>query len=110
MAAQQRQETGIQQAVTHSGPTWVEYATEYVRVYLTEHDELFCDDVWAHGLVVPASPRAFGQVMKTAIREGWMVPTDRARKSVRSNNSPRTVYRSTLMQPIGRPSYPTYEP
>ena len=95
-AAETRQTEGITSAVQHSGPTWIAYATQYVRVYLTHHDELFCDDVWAHGLQRPKSPRAFGQVMKTAIREGWMVPTSRARRSHQSNNALRAVYATNI--------------
>jgi len=105
--ANTRQHAGINQAVQHSGPTWLEYATEYVQCYLTEHPELFCDDVWTHGLTRPVSARAFGQVMKTAIREGWMVATGQVRPSAQSNNSLRNVYRSLIC--TGTPTqYPTF--
>jgi hypothetical protein len=94
--AAERQADGINRAVQHAGQTWVDYATSFVWQYLTDHAELFCDDVWAAGLVRPESPRAFGQVMKRALRDGWMVATDRSRRSVNSNLSIRTVYRSTI--------------
>ena len=107
-AAQLRQETGIGRAVAHSGPTWTEYATDYVRVYLTRHSELFCDDVWASGLTAPKSPRAFGAAMKAAIKNEWMVPTGRARRSHQSNNALRNVYRSRIYTASKLLDYPTF--
>jgi hypothetical protein len=96
IAADERQQTGIAAAVRHSGPTWQEYAIEYIRVYLTHHRELFCDDVWRSGLVAPASPRAFGQVMKHALHHHWMGPSEKARRSTQSNNALRQVYTSRI--------------
>ena len=82
-----RRDDGMARAVAHSGPEWLAYAYDFVQVYLERNEFLFCDDVWAAGLIEPESPRAFGQVMKHALRSGWMEKTDRARPSVRSNQS-----------------------
>ena len=91
-----RQDDGIWRAVQHAGEPWVDYATRYVYCYLAEHRELFCDEVWAAGLVRPESPRAFGQIVKNALAAGWMEPTGNVRKSANSNMSLRMVYRSLI--------------
>jgi hypothetical protein len=109
VAADARQEAGLASAVQHSGPTWQEYAIEYIRVYLTHHQQLFCDDVWTSGLAAPASPRAFGQVMKTALHHRWMVPSGSARRSTQSNNALRQVYTSRIYDD-GRSTIPYPEP
>jgi len=106
--AQRRQEEGIHRAVNHAGITWVDYATRYMEVYLLRHRELFCDDVWDSGLEVPESPRAFGQVMKNALREGWMEPSSTPRRSAQSNNSFRTVYRSLIYVGMTKAPYPRW--
>jgi hypothetical protein len=110
VAADSRASTGIASAVAHSGPTWQSYAMSYIRIYLTHHRELFCDDVWSSGLTVPASPRAFGQVMKGAIRAGWMTASGRGRRSAQSNNSVRSIYTSNLYDPTSTVPYPTPPP
>ena len=94
-AAAQRDD-GIDRAVQHTGRWWIVYAHDFLYVYLTDHREMFCDDVWAAGLIVPESPRAFGQVVKNALAAGWMEPTGNARKSANSNLSLRMVYRSLI--------------
>lgn len=94
--AQARQEDGIARAVDHSGEIWRTYATEFMRDFCRRNREVFCDDIWADGLERPPSPRAFGQIMKDAIRYGWIVKTDRFRPSVQSNNSARQIYESKL--------------
>jgi len=106
--AADRRDTGIAAAVYAAGD-WVAYATEYVHAYLIDHHYLFVDDVWTHGLARPTSPRAFGQVMKTALRNGWMTKTSEARPSVNSNLSLRSVYRSTIYN-TAPCVYPTWEP
>jgi len=94
--AQRKQEIGLGRAVTKSGPEWVKYAIEFLHQYAREHLEVFCDDIWLAGLERPESPRAFGQVMKHAIREGWIVKHGEGRPSRQGNLSVRPVYRSTL--------------
>jgi hypothetical protein len=106
--AEQRRDAGMAAAAATTGPTWIDYATEYVRCYLLDHHYLFCDDVWLHGLARPESPRAFGQVMKNAIRNGWMTKTSEARASVNSNLSLRSVYRSNIYD-TERAAYPRWE-
>jgi hypothetical protein len=104
-----RRDAGISAAVTHSGSDWVEYATQYLCIYLATHEELFCDDVWAHGLASPESPRAFGQVMKNALRFGWMHAGPNMRRSVSSNLSLRPVYVSDIFAPGALGVFPEWE-
>lgn len=108
LEAEARRDAGMASATRHSGQTWQEYALEYVRVYLLDHEYLFCDDVWEHGLVRPDSPRAFGQVMKSAIRNGYMLKTHMARPSVQSNQSLRSIYKS-LIRDTEQAPYPVFE-
>jgi hypothetical protein len=103
-------EDGMTRAVRHAGWTWVEYATEFIRVFLIHHRELFVDDVWAAGLATPDSPRAFGQPMKSALAAGWMHRTEFARPSVRSNLAVRPVYASRIHDPRAIDDYPTWTP
>lgn len=105
--AEERRDAGMATANQHAGQTWIEYATDYVEAYLIDHDYLFCDDVWEHGLVKPDSSRAFGQVMKNALRYGWMSKTSMARPSVQSNMSLRSIYRSSLRGQPAKP-YPVF--
>lgn len=94
--ASAKRDDGIDRAVQHAGQPWILYANDFLCTYLTNHREMFCDDVWAAGLIVPESPRAFGQVVKNAMAAGWMEPTGNARKSANSNLSLRMVYRSLI--------------
>lgn len=94
--AQAAQDDGVAASVAASGDEWQEYAVMYVKNYLRTHNLLFCDDVWAEGLEVPVSPRAFGAVMRKAISAGWMRPSGAHRRSKSSNNSMRPVYLSLI--------------
>ena len=105
-AANARQADGLSRAVEHSGAEWQDYATAFVRVYLLHHRELFVDDVWLAGLERPASPRAFGQVMKHALRHEWIAHSGSWRRSASSNNTMKPVYRSRIYAPSSTATYP----
>ena len=90
------QEEGLRQSTNRSGKEWIEYAKAFLRVYLLEHEKLFCDDVWESGLERPASPRAFGAVMKHAKKCGWMEEAGESRKSRQAHMAIRVVYRSLI--------------
>lgn len=88
-----------------AGIEWLDYATEFVRTYLEQHDFLHVDELWDAGLAAPVSPRALGAVMKHAARSGWMepiesnlfgVPGEVCRPSVRSHGQLKRVWRSLL--------------
>ena len=98
-AAEARQAEGLALVVANAGESWVDYATAFMHRYCLNNGTVFCDDVWQSGLERPASPRAFGTVMKHALKQGWIVKTYQARPSTQSNNALRNVYRSTIYQP-----------
>jgi len=90
------QQEGLRQSTGRSGEEWVEYAKGFVHSYLLKHGKLFCDDVWDAGLERPASPRAFGAVMKHAKKCGWMEEAGESRKSKQAHMAIRVVYRSLI--------------
>lgn len=94
--AENKREDGIEQSSDHSGIDWLEEAKAFMWRYCKSNEFVFCDDVWEAGLERPESPRAFGAVMRHAIRSKWITKTDRARPSVQSNLSMRMVYKSRL--------------
>lgn len=89
---------GLAQSVGRSGSEWVEYANDFVHTYLFHHSTLFCDDVWVAGLERPASPRAFGQVMKNAKKQGWMIESGEMRKTRQGHMTLRVVYDSLVFK------------
>ena len=89
---------GIAQSEDTSGPDWAEYADGFIDQYLTRHPYLFVDDLWDAGLLSPSSPRALGARMQAAARRGSMVKTKEYRPSVRSNLSPKPVWRSLIYE------------
>jgi len=95
-AAQRAQDSGIDKSVEHAGQDWLDYAKRFMRAFCERHATVFCDDVWEAGLRQPASPRAFGAVMKHAMRQGWISPSGEQRRSRQSNNAYRMVYVSNL--------------
>ena len=90
------QQDGLQRSTSRSGEDWLNYAKEFLRVYLLDHEKLFCDDVWDSGLERPASPRAFGAAMKHAKKCGWMEEAGESRKSKQAHMAIRVVYRSLI--------------
>ena len=91
-----RRDIGVAQSEITSGPDWAEYADTFIDTYLTRHPYLFVDDLWDAGLEPPTSPRALGARMQAAARRGVMVKTADYRPSVRSNLSPKPVWRSLI--------------
>lgn len=94
--AANKREIGITKSSEHSGEDWLEYAKDFMIGYCTENEYIFCDDIWKAGLEKPESPRAFGAVMRHALRNNWIIKTDQARPSVQSNLSLRMVYKSLI--------------
>jgi hypothetical protein len=95
---------GMQIAADHAGQPWQDNALAALRRYLRLHETMFVDDLWD---VLPPcdSDRALGSVIQNAARQGWMaklkvpgVHPDAfvARPSVRSNGTPKPVWRSAL--------------
>ena len=90
------QQEGLRQSTGRSGEEWLAYAKGFVRSYLLKNEKLFCDDVWEAGLERPASPRAFGAVMKHAKASRWMEEAGESRKSKQAHMAIRVVYRSLI--------------
>ena len=106
-AAAEARETGMAKSAETSGEEWALYARRFVKEFLETHDSLHVDDLWAAGLEEPVSARGLGQVVKDAIRSGWMVRWPAydsqmnevgvvARPSVSSNLSLKPVWKSKL--------------
>ena len=95
--------TGIAQSEETSGADWAEYADAFIEEYLTDHPYLFVDDLWDAGLEAPASPRGLGARMQAAARRGSMFKTEEYRPSVRSNLSPKPVWKSLVYTPLLTP-------
>jgi hypothetical protein len=75
---------------------WKDTATLWLIDYLHGHEEFFSDDVWAAGLPEPPEARAFGPIVRRAIRAGHIVATEQTRPRTRGHATPAVVYRSTL--------------
>jgi hypothetical protein len=97
MEAMIKADDGLAAATEHSGPEWLTKAKDFLHDYCANNSSIFCDEVWDAGLPRPESPRAFGSVIKHAIKHGWMESTGEARPSRQSNMGLRMVYRSLLI-------------
>ena len=93
---------GIAQSEETSGPDWAEYADSFIDTHLTRYPFMFVDELWDAGLVVPTSPRALGARMQAAARRGSMEKTDQYRPSVRSNLSPKPIWKSLIYDATAR--------
>jgi hypothetical protein len=109
--AVQRRDIGIDQSAEHAGEEWKREALVLARRYCETHDLVFVDDLWDWGLESGESDRALGNVIQTAARAGWIekipmrgVHPDAfaSRPSVRSNLSPKPVWKSRISRvPVG---------
>ena len=100
-----RRDTGMEHARAHAGPDWAQAALRLARAYCEQHAYVFVDDLWAWGLEHGESDRALGAVIQLAARLGWIakIPARQvhpdayvSRPSVRSNLSPKPVWRSLI--------------
>lgn len=102
--ADERRAIGMEQAAEHAGEAWQREALALARRYCESHQYVFADDLWSWGLAKSASDRALGEVIKIAARLGWIekipypgIPDAFAsKKSVRSNLSPKPLWRSLI--------------
>ena len=98
---EEKRDAGVKLSSDNSGEIWKEYAIGFIKDYLKNHHNLFCDDLWSAGLAIPSSPRGLGAVIKHASREGWIQEQTTngcilARPSVRSNLALSRVWKSNL--------------
>lgn len=99
-AAEAARDAAIDRVSIGAEDGWVTAALEAVRAVAMSCDEFTTDEVWAvldrAGTWAPREPRAMGAVLNTAARRGWIVATDRVRRSLRIVNHarPQRVWRS----------------
>lgn len=73
-----------------------------VRRVAVVRRELTSDDVWqdyrAHNHDTPTEPRVLGAVMRAAVKEGYIAPTDRFEPSQRpeTHRSPKRIWASKV--------------
>lgn len=98
MAAAKRDD-GMRRADEHADDEWKDRASALLDAYLRQHPEFFVDDFWRESaLDAPREARALGPIIQRAAREGRIVKTGNYRPSVRSNLTPKPVWRSTVYE------------
>ena len=82
--------------LTPAPSDWIARAVEVVRRVASMRDEFTADDVWDEiDRPEGADPRAMGDAMRLAHKEGFCEPTARVRPNPRNpNNRPQRVWRS----------------
>jgi len=93
--ARAERDIALQRVGDAAGLEWRDQAHEWLRGYLEHHPELFPDTALRDG-PEPPEKRAWGVVVRRAIRDGWIVPTGEFRARTRGHCTPGPVYRSTL--------------
>lgn len=76
--------------------SWQSLALAVVEEYAKTHEYFLAEDVREYGqhlLPEPPEPRAWGAVLKAAVRRG-IIMADGTAKARTSNNSPKTRWRS----------------
>lgn len=97
-AAEQRQ-AALVRVEEHADDGWLSQALEAVRQCAQRYPEFISDVVWEYtDLPHTREDRALGSVFLKAARQGWIKKTDRVRPSVRSNLSPKPVWRSLIYE------------
>lgn len=99
--AKQRADKGIGESAKNAGDPWVSYAIKFLEDYLVRHETMHVDRLWDSGLTEPNSPRALGQVIRVAIKQGWIAKIQApggivALPSIRSNMQLKPVWRSMI--------------
>jgi hypothetical protein len=87
----------LQRVDDHADPDWKDVALEAVYATARARPEFISDDVWLVGeLPRTREDRALGPVFLRAVRNGWIVKTDRVRPSVRSHLSGKPIWVSRI--------------
>lgn len=99
-AARKARDEGLERvAAGHS--SWCDEAYRAVVLVAGQRDEFIVDDVWSY-VDEPKEPRAMGAVMRQAVADGVIAPTETYRPSARrtAHRNPRRVWKS-LVRPGG---------
>lgn len=97
-----RAEEGIEQSSTNAGQYWIDDATQALKQILIKQPSFFCDEIWDH-IERGNSPRAFGQVVRNAVKEGWIEEIHHkngivAKPSNSSNRQLKRIWKSNLYE------------
>ena len=82
-------------------PNWQDRAIALLSIYLVSHDTFITEDfrTWAtaNGLDEPQEPRAYGAVIRRAVKSGMIRATGEYRQTtnIKSHSRPMMVWRKT---------------
>ena len=97
-AAAERRDAGMARAAEHAGTPWATLAYGWLQAFAQHHEFFHVDEFWdwslPRGMTEGPSPRAFGAVIQRAAKAGLISKTRVSAPSVRSNLSPKPVWRS----------------
>jgi hypothetical protein len=97
--AKDKRERGVQRAADHAGPDWQDAALQQLIDYARQHDRFLTEDVreyaLQHGLDDPPDGRAWGHVVRRAVRLGH-IDRDGYRAAKSSNCSPKPLWKSLI--------------
>ena len=82
-------------------PAWIAQVTTLVRSLALKQREFTSDEVWSEvheKLSLPLEPKLIGNALQRAQREGWILKTDRVRRSTRPacHRRPAAIWRSLI--------------
>jgi hypothetical protein len=88
----------IEKAEAGASPEWKAEALETVYFVATYKDEFTTDEVWVRLKTKTRENRAMGAVMLTAVKMGYVRPTERFTPSLRpsQHRRPLRIWESTL--------------
>lgn len=94
---------GIQKASETAGEQWIQEALFVLKDLLRLKPSFFCDDIWEAGLHKGKQPKALGQVIRIAVKEGWIEEIKHANGIVAfpsnsSNRQLKRVWKSNLYE------------
>lgn len=78
---------------------WNAYCDAFIVDYLLSRAELFCDDLWAAGLIKPPNMKALGPRIRAAARAGLMRKSGRTRPSILSKMGHKPIWLSLIFEP-----------
>ena len=93
--ARARRDSGIAKAEASAG-TWMDEAWAFLLEYARTHETVFCDELWQAGLPPTTQPKALGALFRRASGKAKVLEHAGYRPSVRSNMSPKPLWRSLL--------------
>lgn len=94
--AEERKRIGIERSANRERD-WTDRAKSVIQVYLVRNETFFVDEFWASEMIEqPENMKALGHVVRYASKQKWMTKSGQFRNSVRSNNSPKPIWKSEI--------------